>query len=164
LLSFVDNHDVPRIATILDNPRHLPLVYVLLFTMPGIPCIYYGSEWGVYGDKNDGDRGLRPEFRSPEWTDLTDYISLLSKIRKENTCLTHGDYTELLITNNQFVFQRCFGSERVIISINISADEYRAHFNANAGCGSNSLTGEKVDFGGGMRMDPYSAMIITDLQ
>ena len=37
LLGFVDNHDVTRIASILQNPKHLPLVYALLFGMPGIP-------------------------------------------------------------------------------------------------------------------------------
>ena len=49
LLSFVDNHDVTRVASILQNPAHLPLIYALLFGMPGIPCIYYGSEWGAEG-------------------------------------------------------------------------------------------------------------------
>lgn len=47
LLSFVDNHDVSRIATILTNKNHIPLVYAIMFGMPGIPCIYYGSEWGA---------------------------------------------------------------------------------------------------------------------
>ena len=47
LLSFVDNHDVSRIASILTNEKHLPLVYALMFGMPGIPCVYYGREWGA---------------------------------------------------------------------------------------------------------------------
>ena len=46
LLSFLDNHDVERIASILREPRHLPLAYGLLFGMPGVPALYYGSEWG----------------------------------------------------------------------------------------------------------------------
>ena len=46
LMTFADNHDVTRLASILKNPAHLPLVYGVLFGMPGIPCIYYGSEWG----------------------------------------------------------------------------------------------------------------------
>ncbi len=56
LLSFVDNHDVSRIATILGNKSHLPLIYALCFGMPGIPCVYYGSEWGAEGDKKNGKR------------------------------------------------------------------------------------------------------------
>lgn len=47
LLNFVDNHDVTRIADLLNVSEHLPLIYGLLFSMPGVPCIYYGSEWGA---------------------------------------------------------------------------------------------------------------------
>ena len=46
-LSFADNHDVTRIASSLKKKEHLSLAFRLLFTMPGIPCIYYGSLWGI---------------------------------------------------------------------------------------------------------------------
>ena len=45
--NFVDNHDVNRLASVLRNPEHLENVYTLLFTMPGAPSVYYGSEWGA---------------------------------------------------------------------------------------------------------------------
>jgi len=160
LLNFVDNHDVTRIATILEEPRHLPLIYTLLFTMPGIPCIYYGSEWGIKGDKKDGDDCLRPQIEAPEWNELTDHISQLSTIHKENRCLTHGGYKQLHLTNSQYVFERAIDNERIIIAINIAPDEYVAHFDANAGCGIDAISGEKIDFGGGLRMKPYSAVIV----
>ena len=57
LLSFVDNHDVTRVASILNNPAHLPLIYALAFGMPGIPCVYYGSEWGERARKEEGRSG-----------------------------------------------------------------------------------------------------------
>jgi len=163
LFNFVDNHDVTRIATILKQPLHLPPVYTLLFTMPGIPCIYYGSEWGITGDKKDGDNSLRPQIDTPEWNKLSDHIAMLSKIHRENKCLTHGAYKQLHLTNSQLVFERSLGSERVIVAINIAPDDYSANFNANAGCGINALTEEKVDFGSGLKMKAYSSMIITNL-
>jgi glycosidase len=164
LLSFVDNHDVTRVASILTEPRHLPLIYALLFTMPGIPCVYYGSEWGIHGDKKDGDGSLRPYIDSPSWNELTDFISRLTKIRKESKCLTHGFYRQLHLTNQQFIFERAIDYEKVIVAINIAPDEYIAHFNAGAGCGIDKLTGENVDFGGGLRIKPYSVMIISNLK
>jgi len=164
LFNFVDNHDVTRIATILNEPRHLPLIYTLLFTMPGIPCVYYGSEWGIKGDKKDGDDSLRPQIDFPSWNELSDLISLLSRIRAGNRCLTLGDYKQLHLTNSQFIFERAIDSERVIVAINIAPDEYVAHFNANAGCGLDYLTEEEVDFGSGLRMKAYSTMIIGNLQ
>jgi len=163
LFSFVDNHDVSRIASILEEPRHLPLIYALLFTMPGIPCIYYGSEWGITGDKKDGDGCLRPKIDLPSWNELSDLISLLSKIRSENRCLTHGGYKQLQLTNSEFVFERSIDSERVIVALNIGPDDSVAHFNANAGQGFDALTGKKVDFGGGLQLKAYSAMIINNL-
>ena len=61
LYSFVDNHDVDRIASKLNTAGHIYPVYTLLFTLPGIPSIYYGSEWGIQGKKVGGnDDPLRP--------------------------------------------------------------------------------------------------------
>ena len=71
LLTFVDNHDVSRIASTLTNKAHLPLIYALMFGMPGIPCIYYGSEWGCEAVKGSGnDNILRPAFDKPEYNEL----------------------------------------------------------------------------------------------
>ena len=61
-MSFVDNHDVSRIASILTNEKHIPLTYGMIFGMPGIPCVYYGSEWGAKAHKNEGDPALRVCF------------------------------------------------------------------------------------------------------
>lgn len=75
LFSFVDNHDVERIASKLTDLEKLPLIYGMLFSLPGIPCIYYGSEWGQTGKKEQGsDDSLRPEFTKPMPNDLTKYI------------------------------------------------------------------------------------------
>ena len=164
LFNFVDNHDVSRIATILNRQEHLPLIYTLLFTMPGVPCVYYGSEWGIQGDKKDGDHALRPYIETPEWNWLTEHVARLSGIRRVNRSLTHGSYQQLLLSNSQYIFERAIDGQRIIVAINISSDEFTAHFNANAGCGVDLLTWEKIDFGGGLLIKPYSALIIGKLQ
>ena len=69
LLTFTDNHDVSRLASILTEKRHLVPAYGLLLGMPGIPCLYYGSEWGQTGEKGQGyeaDKLIRPELAAPE--------------------------------------------------------------------------------------------------
>ena len=106
LLSFVDNHDVSRIATTLTDPKHLPLIYALCFGMPGIPCIYYGSEWGEKGDKRNGDPSLRPCFEKPEWNSLCDWISRLARAKKGSEALCQGDFRSVLLTNKQCIFER----------------------------------------------------------
>ena len=156
LLSFCDNHDVIRAATILQNKAHLPLIYGLVFSMPGIPCIYSGSEWGAEGDKRNGDWSLRPAFEAPEWNELTDTIAAMAKARRESRALCYGDFKDLLITNKQTVFQRAVEGERVIVAINAEDRPFTAHFNAGCGRATDLITGKMHDFGGGSELPPYS--------
>ena len=71
-----------------------------------------------------------------------------------------GTIEDLLITNKQFVFERKTDDERIIVMINADSEEYVAHFNANAGCGLDIITGKHFDFGGGSFMPPYSVQYI----
>ena len=106
LLSFVDNHDVTRIASILTNLNHLPLIYAMIFTMPGIPCIYYGSEFNTLGNKGDGDETLRPYFETLPFNELSTIIAALAKIHHEHLALSYGDFVSECLTNKQCVFKR----------------------------------------------------------
>jgi glycosidase len=157
LMSFVDNHDVTRAASILTNPAHLPLLYGLLFGMPGIPCLYYGSEWGALGEKQHGtDAPLRPCFDAPDWNDLTEFITKLISARKSSRALTDGSFRQLLLTNKQCIWERTFEGERVLVAINADDQPFVAHFNAEAGRALDLLTGQPHDFGGGSELPPYS--------
>ncbi len=157
LLSFVDNHDVSRIATILGNASHLPLIYALAFGMPGIPCVYYGSEWGAEGDKKNGDPSLRPSFDAPKWNELTDWIALLAAAKKNSNALNYGDFRSVVLTNKQCIFERKTDSERVLVAINADSEPYTAHFDAGCGMAEDLISGESHDFGGGSELPPYSA-------
>ena len=156
LLSFVDNHDVTRVASILQNPAHLPLIYGLMFGMPGIPCIYYGSEWGARGEKSQGDDALRPCFEAPQWSELTERIAAMARARRESEALCWGDFQDLVLTNRQTVFQRRSEHERVLVAVNADAAPYTAHFDAGCGRAVDLLTGQTHDFGGGSELPPYS--------
>lgn len=156
LFCFVDNHDVERIASIFTNKEHLPLLYGLLCAMPGIPCIYYGSEWAAEGKKKDGDWGLRPSFEKPEFTKLTEQISKFAAIREKSKALCYGSFEILHMTNKQLIFERKWEEERILVAVNIEDAEHIAHFNANAGRAVDLLTKELFDFGAGSKLEPYS--------
>ena len=156
LLSFVDNHDVSRVATILNKEEHLPLIYGMLFGMPGIPCVYYGSEWGAKGDKSQGDPSLRLSYEKPEWNELTELISKLAVIKKESKALNYGDFRSVLLTNEQCIFERKTDEERMLVAINASGNPFSAHFDAGCGTAVEMITGETHDFGGGSELPPYS--------
>lgn len=125
LYTFVDNHDEDRIASKLTNSEHLKPVYTLLFTLPGIPSVYYGSEWGIKGHRSQtSDEVLRPcihieemESRNDE-CELPRLISRLGKIHGEEPVFHNGQYQELLLTNRQFAFSRNAGAEIVITAAN----------------------------------------------
>lgn len=157
LLSFVDNHDVTRVANILNDPGHLPLIYALCFGMPGIPCVYYGSEWGTKARKEDGDPALRACFEAPVENELFDWISCLASAKKKSPALNYGSFTSILLTNKQCIFERKCDSERVLVAINADSESFTAHFNAGCGTARDLITGEVHDFGGGSKMPPYSA-------
>ena len=157
LLCFVDNHDVSRIASNLTNEQHLPLIYALCFGMPGIPCVYYGSEWGAKANKSEGDPALRACFDAPVENDLTAWISKLAAAKKASNALNYGDFRSVVLTNRQCIFERKTDSERVLVAINADNVPYTAHFDAGCGTAVDLITGNTHDFGGGSELPPYSA-------
>lgn len=160
LLSFCDNHDVSRIASIIQNPNHIKLVYAMVFGMPGIPCTYYGSEWGAKADKSEGDPALRASFDKPEFNDLSEYISRLAQAKINSKALNYGGMRSLVLTNRQCIFERCAEGERVLVAINMDENEYTAHADYGCGCATDLITGEKFDFGGGACLKGYSAYFL----
>ena len=159
LFSFADNHDVSRIASILKQQEHLKLVYSLLFTMPGIPCLYYGSEWGIKGDKKEGDWKLRPSLEMPEYNELTEYIEKLAKIHKNSHALQYGEFKTVLLTNRQCIIERKTNQERILIGINADNSEYRAHVNLECQEVTDLIEEKKIEIGNEINMPPLCAFI-----
>ena len=157
LFTFVDNHDVTRVASILTNERHLPLIYALAFGMPGIPCIYYGSEWGAKGEKSQGDSALRPCFEAPVENELTEYIATLSRIKRESEALNYGGFRSLFLTNRQCVFERKSSGGRMLVAINADEKDFFAGFDAGADSAEDCLSGRRQEFCGGTLLPGYSA-------
>ena len=127
LYTFVDNHDEDRIATKLKLREHLFPIYLCLFTLPGIPSIYYGGEWGIEGKRtNTSDEALRPaisiEQEGELHCELTDLIAQLGQIHSQQEPLHTGRYQELLLTNRQYAFAR-HGEYSVIITAVNNDDE-----------------------------------------
>lgn len=125
LYNFVDNHDVERIYTKLNNKAHFAPVHVLLYTLPGIPSIYYGSEFGIEGKKERySDDSLRPALRYEDYADaaesnsLTCLIAALGRVRRQTKALSYGEYRELTLTNRQYAFARGTGDETVLVTVN----------------------------------------------
>ncbi len=161
LMTFVDNHDVTRLASILTNKKHIPLAYGLLMGMPGIPCLSYGSEWAEPGEKApDNDYALRPCFEEPKPNELTEFIKKLIRVRQGSDALCNGAYKNVVIQNHQLVFERCSEKERVIVAINAADYPYTANAGELNGTAADLLTGETVTMNGQLELKPYSVQYL----
>jgi cyclomaltodextrinase len=129
LYSFADNHDVDRVASQLNNPADLLNLYTILFCMPGIPSIYYGSEWGIQAKKvNNSDQPLRPDLdlnnfinHAPQ-PELPVHLANLALIRQASLPIQTGSYQQILVASQQFVFLREKDGQKILVAVN-SADQ-----------------------------------------
>jgi glycosidase len=135
LYNFADNHDVSRIASQLRDKQQLHLLYFLLFTMPGIPSVYYGSEFGFEGVKKSDDWNLRPIFDLPQLQDqahahdLRGWIGQLAYLRQSQYALKFGSYEEVLVTSQQLAFSREAGDDFVVVAVNSASGPAELNLN-----------------------------------
>jgi cyclomaltodextrinase / maltogenic alpha-amylase / neopullulanase len=127
LYSFADNHDVSRIASTLRDPRHLYPLYFLLYAMPGSPSVYYGSEWGLRGEKTKtSDAAMRPRLvlseaaAKAEFPDLPRDLARLARARRELPELRRGGYREVHVAHECLAFFRETESGSVLVAVNSS--------------------------------------------
>ena len=120
-VTFVGNHDVSRIRSQLGDPRHVGHVLAVLFTLPGIPCIYYGDEFGADGVKEHrpgGDDAIRPALDalpSPDRrADLLDLHRRLIAIRRERPWLTDA-HLDVTVTENEHLQYRVAKGRRALL-------------------------------------------------
>lgn len=157
--NFVDNHDVARIITKLNNKAHFFPVHVLLYTLPGKPSIYYGSEFAIEGEKKPyADEILRPELKIEDYKDAvntnenTKRITALGNMRLNNQWVGEAGYRELLLTNRQYAFLREYGDKRLVAIVNNDDNNADIHLNIN-GEFTEIFSGEKRNFDGNMHVN-----------
>lgn len=163
LFNFVDNHDVNRIASTLNDENHFRHAFTLMFMLPGIPCIYYGSEWGVKGDKNQAgnDEVLRPSFETPSYNENAEFVKKLAEIFNAQRAARIGNYRQVYLTNNQLGFERNHEGESLFVLLNIKNEEHTASIKLPEDRDyEDLLTGDAVKNSGGIVMKPYEILIL----
>ncbi len=157
LYNFTDNHDVERIYTKLSNKAHYTPVHILEYTLPGVPSIYYGSEFGIEGKKEQwSDASLRPCLKLSDYKDATinnpctKLIAALGKVRQQVKALSYGDYNQLFLTNRQYAFSRNYNGDNVIVTVNNDDSDYTMTLPCgNATVYIGALSGQEVSVNNG---------------
>lgn len=134
--NFVDNHDVDRLASHLNDKKHLQNVYTILYTMPGAPSLYYGSEWGIEGKRTrDDDSPLRPCLELTEMQGknpaLVSHLFRLSQIRQYFPAIQYGKFENVQIKNEQLIFKRYTDGQVIYIVLNLADHEETMELYAN---------------------------------
>ena len=169
LYNFVDNHDVDRIVNKLNKKEYLENVYTLLFTMPGIPSIYNGSEWGIEGIKhNNTDEDLRPDLNLgnivSDNKEIFDHIKRLGTIRNKSKALRRGQYKQIVIRNEQYAFKRFLNDESIYVLLNLSENPSLLEFEVkDRECLKDELTGDVIKVQNNkvtILLKPFKGMIL----
>ena len=156
LYNFLDNHDVPRLASVLRDSGHANCCYTMMYMMYGVPSVYYGSEWGIKGAKGTGaeaDLPVRPELGLDDIEkgdmELMKHIAALGKIRLENSAIQSGKYSSLELKNQTFLFIREKDGAVVYIALNISDGDYTFNFTSKYATLTDLLSGIKFPVANG---------------
>jgi len=152
LYTFADNHDVERIYTKLTNKAHFFPVHVMLYTLPGIPSIYYGSEFGIEGKKERfSDDSLRPALNYDNYKDAlttnpyAKFIAALGRIRRNTPILSYGSYRELVLQTTHFAYERALNGKSVIVTVNNADNDVSMQLSCGASLEyAGALTGKRV--------------------
>ncbi len=121
-ITFIDNHDIARFASIVDgDEKAVELATVLLLTSRGIPAIYYGTENYMRGEKDPENRADM-DF-PPTTSRLSKIIRKLANLRRRNYALAYGTTKKIASNDDAIVFGRYFGNDAVIVALNRSKTE-----------------------------------------
>jgi len=171
LYNFLDNHDVDRIKSKLIKQHDLFPLYILMYTMPGVPSVYYGSEWAISGKRTKhSDLALRPVFdlkayqSESDFQDLPDLIQRLNGFQKQYQSLNKGDYSQIYVDHSQLIFKRETEDEIAYVGINASEEEFKYHFHDEDNGQYDILNDQKPEYNQGnmsMRLYPNWGSIIV---
>ena len=148
LMNILGTHDTERILTVLgaklyetrdekaqsylaeDERSHakslLRLATALQFTLPGVPCIYYGDEAGLEGYEDPFNRRCYPW--GSEDKELIQWYSELLRARKSCAAFAGGDYRTLRAENGVFAFTRSRDGVKVMTLVNMGSGELLLEF------------------------------------
>ena len=153
-LNLLGSHDTPRLATSLGGDMSaVRLAYLLMFALPGAPCIYYGDELGMAGGHDPHNRAALPWDRPESWNDeLRSYVRSLARLRRDRVEWRRGSTQVSALDEGLVLIERELSDERSVsrslVVVNVSDEERRLEVGTvPVGSYRDALTGSEVVVG-----------------
>jgi glycosidase/GNAT superfamily N-acetyltransferase len=172
MYNFLDNHDVTRIISQLKNPEHIYNCYTMLYTMFGVPSVYYGGEFGIPGIKGnsaDADKPLRPDLEIEAVKDknpkLQAHIKRLGEIRFKIPFISNGAYYKEYLSNRSYAYRRQLDDRYAYVAFNIEDGDYTFVIKSTTEYWVDCLTGTKFKTWDGevkVTIPPNTAAILVE--
>ncbi|MDT0676695.1 glycoside hydrolase family 13 protein [Autumnicola musiva] len=183
LLVFLENHDTNRFNEIYDqNFKNYRLGLTLIATTRGIPQLYYGSEIGMRGNKEEGDGDIRRDFpggwagdkvnafnpseRTKQQQEFHNFTKKILNWRKSAEVIHKGKLTQYIPENNVYVYFRTLGDKKVMVVLNNNEDEqvldlkrFAEDLQQNTS-GKEILSEKPINLNGELQIDAKTPMII----
>ncbi|MEG3924968.1 MULTISPECIES: alpha-amylase family glycosyl hydrolase [unclassified Microcoleus] len=120
LITFIDNHDMPRFQSLNPDPEMLLLAIGLIMTTRGIPCIYYGTEQYLHDDTDGGNDPYNRPMMEKWDTDSPIYraVRLLSGLRRLNPAISMGSQWQKYLTPDVYCYVRRYRDSVVFVAMN----------------------------------------------
>ena len=167
--NFVDNHDVVRLASVIKNSNHLKNCYTLMFTMPGVPSVYYGSEYGIQGVKTNTDTEIRPCLELGEIANadnsLYEHICRLGKLRHTLKAFGSTNFNDIMIRNEQLLYSRECNGQTAYVALNLSDSDFEFELSTNYNALCDYISGEEIAVENGtakFTVRAFSSMVLSD--
>ena len=123
LVTFFENHDMPRLQSLGVSDARIDLSLVLLLTSRGVPCLYYGCEQYLHDDTDGGaDPYNRPMMESWEPTEAMRLVGILARERKRNTAIQWGGQWPKWVDETTYIYLRRYRNARCLVLLNIGPE------------------------------------------
>ena len=116
-LNLLDSHDVSRYLTLCgENTDKMELSVLLQMTFPGIPCVFYGDEKGLYGTTESEYRQAMAWDKNHALEEI--YRSMIA-LRKEHPALRYGNFRTIVASNSVYSYSRTWNDKRITVTMNL---------------------------------------------
>ncbi|MFK2825834.1 alpha-amylase family glycosyl hydrolase [Bacillus sp. B190/17] len=160
--NYFDSNKTARFTKMIEQENMFPgtrwmLAFTYLYTIPGFPVVYYGSEVALNGEEGVESHRLL-SFKEDQ--ELIDHMKKVSELRQKLPALTKGTYEPIYDKDGMTVFKRQYQDETIVVAVNNSDKAQKVVIPAEELNGNKELRG--LLSGGMVRPEEEKFTLIID--